>query len=133
MKNWALAAFCFLLVISCTSAGAQSYVESNARDAVCEWQYKNKRGIEKCHIIAMGTHAMNSLVFMLRIDGMTVSLVDEDGRRTAEIGQGGFWDFKSKWRGSYGEKTALVDNNEDSFVSNVVYKLSNGYTIKIVY
>jgi hypothetical protein len=112
------------------SAGAQSYVESNATDAICEWRYKDKRGIEKCHIIAMGTHAMNSLVFVLRIDGMTVSLVDEDGRRTAEIGQGGFWDFKSKWKGTYTDKFKVLGEGPAS-VSTI--RLSNGYTIKVVY
>lgn len=114
-------------------AGAQSYVESNARDAICEWSFKNKRGIEKCHIIAMGTHAMNTLVFMLRINGMTVSLVDEDGKRTAEIGQGTFWDFKSKWKGKYTDKFEMLGDPDTSLASQNTIRLSNGYTIKIVY
>ena len=122
-----------ITILFAFSAGAQSYVESNATDAICEWQYKNKRGIEKCHIIAMGTHAMNSLVFMLRIDGMTVSLVDEDGKRTAEIGQRGFWDFIPKWKGKYTDKFKMLGDPNSSLVSVNTFRLSNGYQIKIVY
>ena len=113
-----------------STASAQSYVESNATDAICEWSFKDKRGIEKCHIIAMGTHAMNSLVFMLRVDGMTVSLVEEDGKKSAEIGQGTFWDFKSKWKGSYTDKFKMIGEGPASV--NTI-RLSNGYTIKLVY
>lgn len=116
-----------------STASAQSYVESNATDAICEWSFKDKRGIEKCHIIAMGTYAMNSLVFMLRIDGMTVSLVEEDGKKSAEIGQGTFWDFKSKWKGSYTEKFEMLGDPNTSLSSLYKIKLSNGYRIKIVY
>ena len=112
------------------SAGAQSYVESNAIDTVCEWQYKNKRGIDKCHIIAMGTHAMNTNVLMFTIDGMVVSLEDEDGKRSAEIGQGGFWNFKAKWRGSYTDKFKMIGEGPASV--NTI-RLSNGYQIKLVY
>ncbi|MFM9150794.1 MAG: hypothetical protein ACKOPU_00735 [Candidatus Planktophila sp.] len=124
-----------LAVISVTSlfvfsAGAQSYVESNAIDTVCEWQYKDKRGIDKCHIIAMGTHAMNTNVLMFTIDNMVVSLVDEDGKRSAEIGTGGFWDFQAKWKGSYTDKFRIIEEGPASV--NTI-KLSNGYKIKLVY
>lgn len=116
-------------------AGAQSYVESNARDAICEWSFKNKRGIEKCHIIAMGTHAGGDLVFMLRVDGMTVSLVENEEAhyRNAEIGQGTFWDFKSKWKGKYTDKFEMLGDPNTSLASQNTIRLSNGYTIKVVY
>jgi hypothetical protein len=126
--KWALVAS--VLVLSGV-ASAQSYVEENARDAICEWSFKDKRGIEKCHIIAMGIHGTGANVMMLQVDGMVVSFVEEDGHKTVEIGQGGFWDFKSKWKGKYTERFNMLD--KDSMNAMSVYKLSNGYQIKMVY
>lgn len=116
-------------------ASAQSYVESNARDAICEWQFKGKRGIEKCHIIAMGTHAMGDLVFMFTVNSMTVSLVENEEAHyhRAQIGSGGFWDFKARWKGLYTDKFRMLGDPETSNVAVNTIKLSNGYTIKIVY
>jgi hypothetical protein len=117
------------------SAGAQSYVESNARDTVCEWQYKLKRGIDKCHIIAMGTHSMGDLVLMFTVDNMVVSLItnEEQHYKRAEIGQGGFWNFKSKWKGTYTDKFEWIGDPETTPISVNTIRLSNGYTIKLVY
>lgn len=109
---------------------AQSMVEDNARDAACEWSFKDKKGFEKCHIIAMGTHGTGALVLMFTIDNMVVSLVEEDRKRTAEIGKGGFWDFEPYWKGTYKDK---FSTNPESPVYVNTIRLSNGYTIKMVY
>ena len=133
--NRALAAILITLVITPTAASAQSYVESNAQDTVCEWQYKNKRGIDKCHIIAMGSHAGGDLVLMFTVDNMVVSLVEneEENYSIAEIGKGTFWDFKAKWKGTYKSTYDWVGDPETSPISVNTIKLSNGYQIKLVY
>lgn len=116
-------------------AGAQSYVESNARDTVCEWQYKNKRGIDKCHIIAMGTHSMGDLVLMFTVDNMVISLVEneEEHYHRAAIGKGSFWNFKARWTGTYKDKFEWIGDPDTSPISVNTIRLSNGYTIKLVY
>ena len=116
-------------------ASAQSYVESNSRDAVCEWQIKGEKGIEKCHIIAMGTHAMDDLVFMFTLRDKVIYLVRNDAKhyRRAEIGTGGFWDFKSEWKGSYKSQFRMIGEVEFSSVAMETIQLGNGYKIKIVY
>jgi len=117
------------------SAGAQSYVESNAKDALCEWQFKSKKGFGRCRIIAMGTHAMNQLVFVLRVNNITAFFIEdgETGHKSAALGQGGFWNFKAKWEGTYKSKYKMIGDPETSFVGTDSFKLSNGYTIKVVY
>ena len=111
---------------------AQSYVEENAMDTVCEWSFKDKKGIDKCHIIAMGLHAMGDSVLMFTIDNMVVYLVhnEEDHSKTVEIGSGGFWDFKSKWKGKYTDTFKTI--GEGPLSVNTI-RLSNGYKIKLVY
>lgn len=124
-----------ITILFAFSAGAQSYVESNAKDAICEWQMKGKKGFEKCRIIAMGTHAMGDLVFVLRVNNMTLFFIEnsDSHRRTVSIGQGGFWNFKAKWNGTYKSKYKMIGDPNVSFVGTDTFKLSNGYTIKVVY
>ncbi len=133
--NRALAATLVMLSFSANAASAQSYVESNAKDALCEWQFKHEKGIGRCRIVAMGTHAMDDLVFVLRVNNVTAFFI-ENGvtrRKSAAIGQGGFWDFKAKWEGTYKSKYKMLGDPENSMVGTDTFKLSNGYTIKVVY
>ncbi len=142
--NRALAATLVMLFNSVVvnAAGAQTYeaeaepqgsmVEQNARDAICEWSYKGQSGIEKCHIIAMGTHGTGGdEVMVFKMDGKTFAMSIEGGKRIAQIGSGGFWNFKEEWHGTFREWFKMLSN--ESMTAKTTYKLSNGYTIKLVY
>lgn len=119
-----------------STASAQYYIEENARDAVCEWQYKGKKGIDICHIIAMGSHSMSDVVLVFTMGNKTFSLIsnDEYHYQTAEIGTGKtLGSFKARWKGTYRDKFEWVGEPETSGVSVNTIKISNGYKIKIVY
>lgn len=124
-----------LALIFASPSLSQSYVEENARDTICEWYYKKQRGIEKCHIIAMGTHAMGDLVLMFTINNMVISLIENEEKhyKKAEIGSGGFWNFKPRWRGTYKDKYEFIGDPETSPISVNTITLNNGYTVKLVY
>lgn len=112
-------------------AQAQSMVEENAKmsQAFCEWSFKDKQGKEECPLIAMGIHGTGSNVMVFRLDGMTISLDETHGKRRVEIGVGGFWDFKSKWSGTYKEAFRSIQGSANC--SMFYYMLSNGYRIKM--
>ena len=81
---------------------------------------------------SMGTHAMGDLVLMFTVDNMVVSLVEniEENYHKASIGSGGFWNFKAKWKGKYRDHFEPI--GDGSLAVNTI-RLSNGYTIKLVY
>lgn len=119
-----------------STASAQYYIESNAQDAVCEWQYKGRKGIDICHIIAMGSHSMNDTVLVFTMGKKTFSLTTNDAYnyQKAEVGTGKTLStFKAKWKGRYIDKFEWVGEPETSAISVNTIKLSNGYRIKIVY
>lgn len=102
-------------------ARAQSYVEGNAQDAFCEWSFKKQSGKEKCRITAMGIIAMGDEVFQFTVDGMTISLLKtEKGKKTAKIGD---------WTGTYTSTFKMIGKD----LAEETIKLSNGYTVKVVY
>jgi len=131
--KWALVAS--VLVLSGV-ASAQSYVESNARDTVCEWKDKaGNKGIDICHIKAMGVHAGGENILMFSIGNSlnVYYLTENETDRTLLIGQGDFWHFEHFWKGTYTDKFISIGDSEDISVSVNVIKMSNGYTIKLVY
>ena len=133
-----------------STAGAQSnsdqpsvYVEENATNAACEWTYKGKTHFGICHILAMGTHAMDDTVLLFTLpesDQRFFLHANLDGPTGAEKGTGGFWDFHANWKGKYTESWEQVKGNEDYVPQGDELPLGihtihtgKGYTIKMVY
>lgn len=100
-------------------AQAQTYVESNAKNAFCKWEFKGKTGEENCRILAMGEIGDGD-VMEISIDGMVVSFLNGPNGKKVRIG---------KWNGTYTDKFRSLEGG----LAQEIYKLSNGYTINMVY